>query len=174
MGLFMNKDYRPKRLYNEKKGENGEMKPRSISWAIVVGSICFGVYAAPQEACKLTVRNASGTSIGRIDSDGTIRNKNGSTIGRFKEGKVRDSSGSTIGRVDANGAIRNRSGTTIGRLDANGKLRDNSGTSVGRIDSDGTVRNRSGTTVGRFDGYFPACRYEAAAYLFFFEPLYYR
>ena len=134
--------------------------------------LILSVVAAPaQEACKLTVRNKSGSSIGRIDGDGTFRSRNGATIGRFRSGIVRNKSGTTIGRVDANGAVRDRSGATIGRVDDNGTLRNASGTQVGRIDPNGVVRNSSGASRGRFDSYVPACRRVCAAFLFFFEPL---
>jgi hypothetical protein len=33
---------------------------------------------------RITVRNGSGSSIGRIDTDGTIRNGSGSSRGRFE------------------------------------------------------------------------------------------
>ena len=49
--------------------------------------------------------------------------------------------------------------------------RDRSGANVGRIDGDGAVRDRSGSLSGRFQGYEPAHRHAAAAYLVFFNPL---
>jgi hypothetical protein len=130
--------------------------------------------AAAEEACTLTVRSASGASVGRIEASGTFRSSSGSTIGRFKEGTVRDRAGSTIGRVDDDGTIRNRSGARLGRVERDGTLRGSSGARVGRIEPDGTVRNASGARAGRFEGYVPACRHAAAAYLFFFEPLHNR
>jgi len=121
--------------------------------------------------CSLRVRSASGASIGRIDSNGYIRNASGATAGRFYKNHVRNKSGKTIGRVDSDGSIRAASGATIGRVDNDGRLRNASGATIGRIDKDGRVRNRSGAICGRFDGYTPACRLTAAAYLFFFEPM---
>ena len=153
----------------------GDAVKRSFTTMLIAAvMLCAGQSAVAQEACKLTVRNASGSSIGRIDSGGKIRRSTGSIVGRFEKGIVRDSSGSTIGRIDPNGTIRNRSGSAIGRVDSSGKLRNSSGSTVGRIDADGKVRNRSGAMRGRFDGYVPSCRHVAAAYLFFFEPLYNR
>jgi 5-fold beta-flower protein len=142
-------------------------------FAVALLAVVVGIPAAfAQEACQLTVRGSSGSSIGRIDSDGTFRGSSGSSIGRFASGTVRNKSGSSIGRVDANGTIRNGSGSAIGKVEADGTLRGSSGSRIGRIESNGTVRNSSGSSRGRFDGYVPACRYAAAAYLFFFEPLY--
>ncbi len=158
------------RIVKARKGVSSKLLYLAV--LIVFGSLCLVISASAQSACKLTVRNRSGSSIGRIDSNGTIRDASGSTIGRFDSGTVRGASGSSIGRVDSNGTIRNRSGSTIGRVDSKGILRNSSGASVGKIDSNGTVRNKSGASKGRFDGYVPACRHLAAAYLFFFEPLY--
>jgi hypothetical protein len=130
--------------------------------------------ARGQEACSLTVRSASGSSVGRIDSRGIFRSGSGATVGRFVKGVVRDRAGASIGRVDSDGTIRDRSGSRIGRVEQDGTLRGASGARVGRIDPDGTVRTSSGGRGGRFDGYVPACRRAAAAYLFFFEPLHHR
>jgi len=47
------------------------------------------------------VRGSSGSSIGRVDGDGTIRNGSGSSVGRIDgDGTIRNSSGSSVGRVD--------------------------------------------------------------------------
>ena len=139
---------------------------------IIAGILSAALSATAQEACNLTVRSSSGSSVGRIDSSGNIRNGSGSIIGKFKNGTVRNGSGSIIGRVDSGGTIRNKSGSSIGRVDSKGTLRNSSGSRVGKIDSDGRVRNKSGSLRGQFDGYVPACRHVAAAFLFFFEPLY--
>ena len=128
--------------------------------------------AGAYQGCSLTVRNGSGSSVGRIDSDGTFRNGSGSSVGRFEEGgTVRNASGSSIGKVEPDGTIRNASGSSIGEIEQDGTLRGSSGSSIGRIEDDGTVRNSSGSSRGKFDGYYPACRHISAAYLFFFEPL---
>jgi hypothetical protein len=137
-------------------------------------SLFAGPSAVAQEACRLTVRNASGSSIGRMEADGTFFNRSGSRLGTFDGGRVRDRSGANVGRIDRSGTIRDRAGSSIGRIDVDGTLRDRSGSSTGRLSTNGIVRNRSGASVGRFDGYVPSCRHVAVAYLFFFEPLHHR
>jgi hypothetical protein len=47
-----------------------------------------------------TVRNASGSRIGRVDGNGTLRNASGSSIGRVDGCTVRSASGSSRGRFD--------------------------------------------------------------------------
>jgi len=66
---------------------------------------------------SLTVRNSSGSTIGRVDGDGTVRNSSGSTIGRVDDdGDLRNSSGSGIGRLD-DCTVRNSSGSSRGKFD---------------------------------------------------------
>jgi hypothetical protein len=103
------------------------------------------------ELGAVTLRNDSGSGIGRVDSDGTIRND----------------SGSSVGRVESDGTIRNDSGSSIGRVDDDGTIRNGSGSSIGRIDGDGTIRNSSGSSVGRVEGYSSGLRHMVAAVLFF-------
>lgn len=79
-----------------------------------------------------------------------------------------------IGRIDQDGTVRNSSGSKIGEVAMDGTLRNLSGSKIGSINLDGTVRTSSGSSAGRFEDYVPACRHAAAAYLFFFEPLYNR
>ena len=51
-------------------------------------------------AMAQTVYNSSGSSCGKIESDGTIRNSSGSSIGKVEsDGTVRNSSGSSIGKA---------------------------------------------------------------------------
>ena len=51
-------------------------------------------------AMAQTVYNSSGSSCGKIESDGTIRNSSGSSVGRFEsDGTVRNSSGSYSGKA---------------------------------------------------------------------------
>jgi len=145
------------------------MKAPYQSAALILCALLAALSVDAQESCSLTVRKATGTSVGRIDSNGYIRNASGASVGRFDKGTVRDKSGAATGRVDPDGTIRKSSGAAIGRVDSKGRLRNSSGACVGRIDPDGTIRNSSGASRGRFDGYTPACRNIAAAYLFFFE-----
>ena len=149
---------------------------RSIATPLMAMALVttLGVAAQPQEAGTIIVRDRSGASVGRIDADGIFRNRSGAPIGGFQQGVVRDRSGAPVGRIDADGRIRNRSGALIGRVDPSGTLRDRAGARVGRINVDGTVRDRSGSSSGRFQGYEPAHRFGAAAYLFFFNPLHRR
>ena len=133
--------------------------------------ILVGAGLGEASACELTVRNAYGVSVGRIDSRGAVRSTSGSTEGRIEDGTVRSSSGATIGRVTSGGTIRSSSGMSIGSVDSDGTLRDSNGRSIGRITSDGTIRNSAGATRGRFAGYSSSCRHVAAAYLFFFNGL---
>ena len=51
-------------------------------------------------AMAQTVYNSSGSSCGKIESNGTIRNSSGSSVGRFdSDGTIRNSSGSSIGKA---------------------------------------------------------------------------
>ena len=55
-------------------------------------------------AMAQTVYNSSGSSCGKIESNGTIRNSSGSSVGRFdSDGTIRNSSGSSIGKIDRDG-----------------------------------------------------------------------
>jgi hypothetical protein len=158
-------------VFQRRKGER-KMKIRALHLLIVGAALLGAATAFASGVCSLIVRNASGSSIGSIDSDGTFRGATGSSIGRFEDGGiVRNASGSSIGKVDQDGTIRNANGSSVGEIEQDGTLRGSSGSSIGRIDTDGTVRNASGSSRGRFDGYVLACRHVAAAYLFFFEPL---
>jgi hypothetical protein len=147
------------------------VKIRHSIAATIVCILLVGVDARGQEACSLVVRGAGGSTVGRIESDGTIRDVSGRDIGRFKGGTVRNGSGASIGRIDQNGTVRDRSGSTIGKVDDDGDMRNASGSFIGKITPVGAIRNKNGASRGRFDNYVPVCRHVAAAYLFFFEPL---
>lgn len=124
--------------------------------------------SAAEDACGLEVREASGSLVARVESDGEIRNASGSLVGRFAKGEVRSASGSLVGRVEPGGDARNASGSLIGRAEPDGDLRNASGSLVGRVEPDGDVQSASGSLVLRLGGYSPGCRLSAAAYLFFF------
>ncbi len=124
-------------------------RPASIVAVLVL--LALGGLAHAIELGAVTIRNGSGSSIGRVDADGTLRND----------------SGSSIGRIERDGTIRNGSGSSIGRIDGDGTVRNGSGRSMGRVDGDGTIRNGSGSSVGRIDGYSPGLRHMVAAVLFF-------
>jgi len=169
--FFQNDFFLASRRLSPKKEER-KMRIRTLYPSIICAALLGATAVFASGVCRLTVRNASGSSIGSIDSDGTFRSASGSSIGRFEDGgTIRNASGSSIGRVDPDGTIRNASGSSVGEVEQDGTLRGSSGSSIGRIDADGTVRGASGSSRGRFDGYVPACRHAAAAYLFFFEPL---
>jgi hypothetical protein len=146
----------------------GRMKlARPALLVVLVLVVRFGL-AHAIELGAVTIRNSGGSSIGRVDADGTLRDDSGSAIGRIdRDGTVRGSSGGSIGRIDGDGTVRGRSGSSIGRVDADGQIRGGGGSAVGRIDGDGTIRNASGSSVGRVDGYSPGLRHMVAAVLFF-------
>jgi hypothetical protein len=150
------------------------MKTPAAALLTTIWASCLGWSVSAQEACSLSVRNESGATVGRVESDGDIRDAGGALIGRLRNGTVRDRSGALKGRIDTSGSIRDRSGATIGKVDHDGDLRDRSGTYIGKIEDDGDVRNRGGALAGKIGGYSPACRLSVAAYLFFFEPLHAR
>ncbi|HTB07487.1 MAG TPA: hypothetical protein VK806_11090 [Bacteroidia bacterium] len=61
------------------------------------------------------LRSSSGSSTGKIESDGTIRNGSGSSVGKIdNDGTIRNESGSSIGKIDDDGTVRNDSGSSIG------------------------------------------------------------
>ena len=130
------------------------MKLTRLAFAAFVLAALVVLHAGRAHAIELgavTIRNDSGSSVGRVDGDGTIRND----------------SGSSVGRVDNDGTIRNDSGSSIGRIDSDGTIRNSSGSSIGRIDGDGTIRNDSGSSVGKVDGYSKGLQHMVAAVLFF-------
>ena len=56
-----------------------------------------------------TLRDKSGNSIGKIESDGTVRDKSGNRLGKVEsDGTIRNASGNTIGK--AQGVDRRRAG----------------------------------------------------------------
>ena len=64
-----------------------------LSHAAALASVTLASPAAAD-----TVRDRSGSSVGRIDPDGTVRDRSGSTLGKVeRDGTVRDRSGSTLG-----------------------------------------------------------------------------
>ena len=75
---------------------------RSALFALVlVVLLAFTGLAHAIEFGAVTIRNSSGSSIGRVDGDGTIRNSSGSSVGRIDgDGTIRNGSGSSVGRVD--------------------------------------------------------------------------
>ena len=91
----------------------------------------------------------SGSSIGKIESNGTVRN----------------ASGSSIGKIESDGTIRNGSGSSIGKVESDGTVRNSSGSKIGKVESDGTVRNGNGSSIGKVQG---VPRQWVAAYFFFF------
>jgi len=133
------------------------MRCKTVRSGWAVAWMLFAVSADLWAGSAMTVRDGSGTSLARVDGDGTVR----------------DRSGSTLGRVEGDGTVCNRGGSTVGRVDEGGTLRDRGGSTIGRLDGC-TVRNASGSTRGRFDGCSRADHHAMAAYLFFFLPLHHR
>lgn len=67
---------------------------------------------------SVTIRNASNSTVGSVDSDGTIRNSSNSSVGKIdKDGTVRNSSNSSIGKIESDGTIRNSSNSSVGKVD---------------------------------------------------------
>ena len=61
------------------------------------------------------LRNANNSTIGKIESDGTVRNANNSSIGKIESnGTVRNSSNSTSGKIESDETVRNSNNATIG------------------------------------------------------------
>src|ERR1039458_5185496 len=78
-------------------------------------SIIFLMFIGIANIQAQDLRSSSGSSTGKIDSDGTIRNSSGSSVGKIdSDGTVRNSSGSSIGKIDSDGTVRNSSGSSIG------------------------------------------------------------
>jgi hypothetical protein len=74
-------------------------RPASIVAVLVL--LALGGLAHAIELGAVTIRNGSGSSIGRVDADGTLRNDSGSSIGRIeRDGTIRNGSGSSVGRID--------------------------------------------------------------------------
>ena len=122
--------------------------------------------ALPNAGFSQDVRNSSYSTIGHIDSDGTVRNSSYSTIGHIdSDGTIRNSSYSAIGHIDNDGTIRNSSYSAIGHVDKDGTVRNSSYSAIGHIDSDGTIRNSSYSTIGHAKG----IKREWAAVWFFFD-----
>ena len=85
-------------------------------------------FESPDEVREFTkgrfeVVTIGGMTIGRVDGD-TVRDRSGMSIGRVEsDGTIRDRSGMTIGRVESDGTLRGRSGMTVGRIDRDGNAR---------------------------------------------------
>ncbi len=90
-----------------------------------IAALAFMFFAGMSNLNAQELRNSSGNSTGKIESNGTIRN----------------GSGNSVGKIDSDGTIRNGSGNSIGKIDSDGTIRNGSGNSFGKVDSDGTVSN---------------------------------
>ncbi len=63
----------------------------------VIAALLIGISTVQAQELK----SSSGSSTGKIDSDGTIRNGSGSSVGKIdSDGTVRNSSGSSIGSAN--------------------------------------------------------------------------
>jgi len=75
-------------------------RPAPLALGLLILLALAGV-AGAIEIGAVTIRGSSGSSIGRVDSDGTIRNDSGSSVGRIeKDGTIRNGSGSSVGKAD--------------------------------------------------------------------------
>ena len=72
------------------------MRKYAFTLAFIIGMLMF---ALPTEA--QTLRNGSGSAVGKVESDGTVRNSSGSRIGKVEsDGTVRNGNGSSIGKAE--------------------------------------------------------------------------
>ena len=140
------------------------LKPPAMKYFRLLLAV-LALIACTTTADAQSLRDKSGNSIGKIESDGIVRNKSGNRIGQItSSGEIRSSSGNTIGKIDNSGNVRDKSGNTIGKIESDGTVRDKSGNRMGKVESDGTIRNASGNTIGKAQG---VDRRRAGAYFFF-------
>ena len=72
------------------------MRHWTFTLAFIIGLLMF---ATPSEA--QTLRNGSGSTVGKVESNGTVRDGNGSRIGKVEsDGTVRNGNGSNIGKAE--------------------------------------------------------------------------
>ena len=61
------------------------------------------------------LKNSNNSTIGKIESDGTVRNGNNSAIGKVEsDGMVRNGNNAAIGKIEKDGTVRNGNNSTIG------------------------------------------------------------
>src|SRR6185312_1127319 len=87
----------------------------TMRWLIVGFFVLWaGLAHADISIHSVTIRNASNSEVGSVDSDGTIRNSSNSSVGKIeKDGTIRNASNSSVGKVESDGTIRNGSNSSI-------------------------------------------------------------
>ena len=78
-------------------------------------------------SAQTTIRNAHGSTVAKISSDGRVTDAHGSSLGRIKsDGRVVNSHGSSVGRIKKDGRLVDSHGSSIGRV-SSGRLTNNCG-----------------------------------------------
>jgi hypothetical protein len=73
-----------------------------MRWLVVSFLVLWaGLAHADISIHSVTIRNASNSEVGSVDSDGTIRNSSNSSVGKIdSDGTIRNSSNSSVGKVE--------------------------------------------------------------------------
>ncbi len=117
-------------------------------------------YAQKVEVC-------GGSCANGVKSDGYIY-KGSSTVGKIEsDGTIENTSNSTVGYIKSNGTIENSSRSTVGYVKSDGTVENSSHSTIGYVKSDGTVENSSHSTIGKVSG---VKREWVAVAFFFFKP----
>lgn len=95
------------------------------------------------------LRDASYTSIGRINGNGVVRNEAGRSVGTFEaDGTVRDTGGKALGTIKQL-EIYDTNGQRIGYINTDGTVRDGQSNVLGYISiNDGKVTDDKKQTIG--------------------------
>lgn len=117
-------------------------------------------------ASAQVLRDASFTSIGRINGNGVVRNQAGRSVGTFEaDGMVRDHSGKALGAIREL-EIYDSEGQRIGYINTDGTVRDGQSNVLGYISiNDGKVTDDKKQTIG----YARGVRVDWIACYFFFH-----
>ncbi|CAN5353477.1 hypothetical protein BH09BAC1_BH09BAC1_07580 [soil metagenome] len=117
-------------------------------------------YAQKVEVCGSSCANG-------IGSDGYIK-KGSSSVGKIEsDGTIENTSNSTLGYIKSNGTIENSSHSTVGYVKSDGTIENSSHSTIGYVKSDGTVENSSHSTIGKVSG---VKKEWVAVAFFFFKP----
>ncbi len=109
---------------------------------LVTLGIVFGFHATARASVKmgaLTIDDASGSSIGKVDAKGIIT-KGSSSAGKIeKDGTVDNAGGGTAGRVDDDGSIHINDGNLTVKVH-DGTISNSSNVTQFKIEDDGTIK----------------------------------
>lgn len=130
-------------------------------FSLMLGFAVFSYgYAQKVEVCSSSCANG-------VKSDGSIL-KGSSTVGKIEsDGTIENTSNSTIGYIKSNGTIENSSHSTVGYVKSDGTVENSSHSTIGYVKSDGTVENSSRSTIGKVPG---VKKEWVAVAFFFFKP----